>query len=402
MALRLEDLPTGFTLEDEEFTTNEEAAKTSPDGEEQGLADYARWGRLLGYNAVYSKEFSPAAMLTGGPIYIFVKTTLYEDAKGASWHLTSDKERLSKPEGRADLVERFKTENPDWQDVEFVPMSFVEVGDDIHTYQLTGEFREPESGLEVPVAAQLVQVRRGRGVGALMVASIQGPSPTEELEAMVRKLDQRIEEALTGQSAQSAPPGDRAGLESLLRSATPGLEQLPSGFALESQKFETNEEDAADRTELDPSLEDLEAWGRLLGYTVNYRRDYGDGRYVLLRLAVDVYKTAEGAARDFHAESAVPEREEFKVDLQQSFGASSLEIERISFPSLGEESNAFRLELAIPQMGQIRLVAHAIGVLRGYLTANIEVWGTADSTLSMNELETIARVLDERMTDAAD
>jgi len=37
MALRLEDLPTGFTFEDEEFTMNEEAAKTYSDGEEQGL-----------------------------------------------------------------------------------------------------------------------------------------------------------------------------------------------------------------------------------------------------------------------------------------------------------------------------------------------------------------------------
>lgn len=196
MALTLEDLPSGFTLDEENFMTNEEAAKDYPDGEEQGLADYARWGRLLGYEATYSTEVSLATLMTGGTIAIWVETTIFEDSNGAEESMARNKERLSDPEERARLVEKNKKENPDWEDVEFQPMSFAQVGEDTAAFQVTGKISDPELELEADVMAQYVAVRRGRGIGLVAAGAIQGPPSIEELEAMARKLDQRMKEAL--------------------------------------------------------------------------------------------------------------------------------------------------------------------------------------------------------------
>jgi hypothetical protein len=196
MALTLEDLPSGFTLDEEKFETNEEAAKDYPDGEEQGLADYARWRRLLGYEASYSTEVSLATLMTGGTIAIQISTVLHEDSEGASEAIARVEERLSDPEQRARLVEEFEKENPNFEDVELDLMSFAQVGDDTAAYQVAGNLRDVGSGTEVAAVYQLVAMRRGRGLGAVMVAAAQGPSPIEELEAMARKLDQRMKEAL--------------------------------------------------------------------------------------------------------------------------------------------------------------------------------------------------------------
>jgi hypothetical protein len=196
MALALEDLPSGFTLEEEKFETNEEAAVDYPDGVEQGLANYARWGRLLGYQATYSTEVSLATLMAGGTVYIMVGTTLYEKPGGASEAMAEGKGRLLDSEEQAKLLEEFKKDNPSWKDPQFAPMSFADVGDDTFAYQLTGKVSTTEPGLEVAAVGQFVVVRRGRAIGTVVLAALQGPSPMQELEAMVRELDERMKDAL--------------------------------------------------------------------------------------------------------------------------------------------------------------------------------------------------------------
>jgi len=205
----------------------------------------------------------------------------------------------------------------------------------------------------------------------------------------------------TAQGTVVPPPEESAALETLLRSAVPGLGQLASGFVLEREAFETNEEKVADATELDPSLEDLEAWGRLLGFVTEYDRpDYGQK----LRLEVEVFKTAGGAAEAFAAATAIVETEEFAAEAREALGASTAEFDRISFVSLGEESNAFRGVMTVPRpgSGEIQLIAHSIGARREYLVGYIQVWSASGSTPSMEELETLSRALDERMKEARD
>lgn len=193
MALTVEDLPSGFTLWGEEFETNEEAAVDYPDGVEQGLADYARWGRLLGYQAAYVRGVSLATVVAGETTAVTVGTTLYETPGGASEAMAEGKDRVSDPEERAKLLEAY---HPGWKDPQLVPMSFVDVGDDTFAYQLTGKVMSGESGLRVTAVGQFGFIRRGRAIGTVVVLADQEPSRTEELEAMARKLDERMREAL--------------------------------------------------------------------------------------------------------------------------------------------------------------------------------------------------------------
>ena len=190
------DMPPGFTLDQEGFNTNEEAAEDYPEGEEQGLADYTRWGRLLGYRATYSTEPSLPTMTTGGTIGIQIRLALYADSAGASAAMAEAKDRLADPERRAGLVQQFEEENPQFEDVVLEPMSFGQVGDDTSGYQLTGTVVDIELGIAADAVYQVFSIRRGRALGAVMVGAIHEASPIEELEAMAQKLDQRMAEAL--------------------------------------------------------------------------------------------------------------------------------------------------------------------------------------------------------------
>jgi hypothetical protein len=196
MVLGSEDLPSGFWLLEEKFETNEEAAVDYPDGMEQGLADYARWGRLLGYQATYAGGGSLATALAGETIYIVLGATLCEKPEGAGEAMVQLKDRLLDPEEQAKFLEEFKKENPGWRDPQFAPMSFADVGDDTFAYQLTGKAGSAESGLDVTAIVQFVVVRRGRAIGTVAASAVQGPSSIQELEDMARKLDQRMKEAL--------------------------------------------------------------------------------------------------------------------------------------------------------------------------------------------------------------
>jgi hypothetical protein len=193
MALALEDLPSGFTLQAGEFETNEEAAVDYPDGVEQGLADYARWGRLLAYQALYVRAASLATVVAGETTHIGVVTTLYEKPGGASEAMADGNDRVSDPEERAKLLEAY---HAGWEDAQLAPMPFVDVGDDTFAYQLTGKVMSGESGLRVTAVLQFGVIRRGRAIGMVVVSSHEGPSPIEELEAMARKLDERMKDAL--------------------------------------------------------------------------------------------------------------------------------------------------------------------------------------------------------------
>jgi hypothetical protein len=196
MVLGSEDLPSGFTLQGEKFETNEEAAVDYPDGMEQGLADYARWGRLLGYQATYARGASLATVVAEETMYIVLGATLCEKPKGASEAMAESKDRVLDPEEQAKFLEAFKNENPGWRDPQLEPMSFADVGDDTFAYQLTGKVGSVESGLEVTAIVQFVVVRRGRAIGTVAASAVQGPSSIQELEDMARKLDQRMKEAL--------------------------------------------------------------------------------------------------------------------------------------------------------------------------------------------------------------
>jgi hypothetical protein len=72
-------------------------------------------------------------------------------------------------------------------------MSFAEIADDTVAYEITAE---PVSGTPSRVVVQVVVVREDRFIGSVMTIAINSPSPADELEGLVGKLDERMKAAL--------------------------------------------------------------------------------------------------------------------------------------------------------------------------------------------------------------
>ena len=161
MALTLADLPSGFTVVGEDFTTGEEAATD--------------W--LLSYAGVYSAE----SLL--GEQQVWASVVLYEDANRAGEDFASAAKEAAPGLWAGD------------DNVKPVPMSFAQVGEESAAFQVKAPNEVPVLGV-VESTMQLVYFRRGRALGLVATVVAQGPPMTQELEAMARKLDQRMMEAL--------------------------------------------------------------------------------------------------------------------------------------------------------------------------------------------------------------
>jgi hypothetical protein len=185
------DLPEGFTLVDEGFTTNEEVA-----GEEGsspgalGVEDLDRLGRILGYEAVYSREAS------SGTLLLLVTTDLFRDSAGAGEHFDLLRQQPSDPELLKALQESLPDASLDIQNATISPISFAEVGDDRLAYELKATVHIPDLNTNVVQFTRFVDIQRGRGIGSLAAVAVGSPSPVEELEDLARKLDERMKDAL--------------------------------------------------------------------------------------------------------------------------------------------------------------------------------------------------------------
>jgi hypothetical protein len=84
-SLQLEDMPEGFTLDEESFSTNEEAASQSSDSPGSfTLADMNRFQRILGYDATYSNlEALTASAVFEGTLFLQTTATVYRNPDGA-------------------------------------------------------------------------------------------------------------------------------------------------------------------------------------------------------------------------------------------------------------------------------------------------------------------------------
>ena len=190
-ALRLEDLPSGFTLDEEKVTTNEESATEGPSGGPT-LEDLNRWGRILHYEADYSQEGS----LLGGTLVLQVATAVYRDSAGARDAFEFTRQRTSDPEFAKAFEASVAGSAGEVRDASISPMSFAEVGDDRIAFEMKFTIHDPDLNTDFPYVVQIVGIRRGRGVGAVTVLAITSPSPVQELEDLARTLDKRLKDAL--------------------------------------------------------------------------------------------------------------------------------------------------------------------------------------------------------------
>jgi len=195
-SLHLEDLPSGFTLDDERFTTNEEAAaEQENNAHAPTLEDLDRFGRILGYEASYSPDASSGSV-NADVLSLQMTTTVYQDSKGADEHFQFVREQTSDPEFIQAFEDSLASGGVEVKDATISPMSIANIGDDSLALELKVTAHNPDVDADFDVISQIVGVRRGRGIGAITVVAVGSPEPVDELESLARTLDERLKGAL--------------------------------------------------------------------------------------------------------------------------------------------------------------------------------------------------------------
>ena len=193
VALTLADLPAGFVLEEpgEVFTDNEEAAETDPEGKQAALARLDGWGRLLGYEASYMTNDPMGTFIRGGTALVTVSLNIFQTSEGAAAGIEWGRGVVDDPGQSIALF-------PGVISLEGESMSFPSIGDETLAATFTGTLRPEDQELEVDVdfVAHMVAIRRGRGTAHIIVAAIGGATPGQEVEDIIRTLDERLAQAL--------------------------------------------------------------------------------------------------------------------------------------------------------------------------------------------------------------
>ena len=197
-ALRLEDLPSGFTLDEEKFSTNEETAEEQKDNPyAPTLEDLNRFGRILAYEASYSQEVSPASLVAGGTLFLQVTSAVYRDSKGAGEALEFVRRQASDPGFAEEFQQNFAGgSGVQVKSATISPMSFAKVGDDRLAFEIKISAHSPDLDTDLDFVGRIVGVQRDRGIDSVTVLAVGSPSPVQELEDLARTLDERMKDAL--------------------------------------------------------------------------------------------------------------------------------------------------------------------------------------------------------------
>jgi hypothetical protein len=174
------------------FLSNEMAIETDYDGEDE-RGDIERFGRVNGYTEVYSSplvgEDDPSASNEMG-LMLGTGVELLRDADGASGRLEDEiadyQKEFSEEAGAEDVQQReLQVFSPDG------------VGDEATGLQV--EFAVTvDTGLSLLYNATHVSFRRGRLVGAIVIGEFNARDRRDEVVALARKLDERIQAVLRG------------------------------------------------------------------------------------------------------------------------------------------------------------------------------------------------------------
>lgn len=191
VAPTLDDLPSGFALQEEAFTDNDEAAETDPEGKQAALARLDGWGRLLGYDATYMTNDPLGTFIEGGTASVSVSLNIFQTPEGAAAGMEWGRQVVDEPGQSVALF-------PGVVSIEGEPMSFPSIGDETLAGRFTGTLRPEGVDFEVDVdfVAHLVAIRRGRATAHIVVGAIGGATPGQEVEDIIRTLDERLAQAL--------------------------------------------------------------------------------------------------------------------------------------------------------------------------------------------------------------
>jgi len=195
---------------------------------------------------------------------------------------------------------------------------------------------------------------------------------------------------------------ERAAVEALLRTASLRPEDLPEGFDLEEAWFVTKEEAARQTSGFSSAAtpEDLDRLGWVLGYHATY------GEPSSLQLAIGLYRDSQGASEAFNLyreQQANPEPTS-EGDSGESSMLRDVSISPMPFVDVGEERMASELRFTVHDAGLDRDFGYSVRsvvIRRGQAVGAISVAeGELNTPLTAQQLQDLARTLDERMKNA--
>jgi hypothetical protein len=169
------------------FQSNDEVVAEAHDRDDE-RRDIERFGRVNGYFEAYS---STGSFLTGeGLLDVATGVELLRDSAGASGRM---KHEMAEYETEL----REQAEEEDAQEADLRPFGTGGIGDEAVGLQV--RFTIPlDGGLKVSYYATYVSFRRGRLVGAVVVGESEDRDRRDEVAALARKLDERIQAVLSG------------------------------------------------------------------------------------------------------------------------------------------------------------------------------------------------------------
>jgi hypothetical protein len=186
----MDDLDPGYMVETDEYDDNEaaSAAQTDP---AQTLTFLNDCGRVLGRTVVYVAEDMTQAALSGQSVSFFANANAFQDPAGASEYYAASSGMIGQGLG---LEAMFADVFADPGDVEVVPTTVVDLGDESCAFTLNGETEA--AGQLYPIAVLMIVLRRGpvtAFVGSIRVGLPPEVQATESLaQLLVDRVDQEF------------------------------------------------------------------------------------------------------------------------------------------------------------------------------------------------------------------
>jgi len=190
----------------------------------------------------------------------------------------------------------------------------------------------------------------------------------------------------------------------LLARVALGFTDLPQGYELAGQGSYVSNEEAATASLLGQAvlLPKFDEWGRVLGYGVSYTR----GSRILGNI-VDLYKDNAGAkaSAKYIPPGYSTVEEYFIADFANALGLGASEnkvaVTQISFPSLGDLSNAFKGSVKDSSQNILVEVFVACEVSGRFYGCVLLIDTESEASAVLEELEAVARALDSKLKASA-
>ncbi|MFQ5933819.1 MAG: hypothetical protein ACE5KI_04180 [Dehalococcoidia bacterium] len=186
MTLPRQALPGGLVLQAADFTTNQEAASDDPQGTEAALANFQRWGRLLGYRVRYASEEAFGVFRTGGLLAIVTRAVQHRDQAGAQEAFRHWERRLQDPT----YLKARLTTRPGTTFNRFQPLPVAPIGDKSLAVDAILSIPAPEGTALFITRFYLFQ--QGPIMGLLELFYVREPAHLGELEGLAVSFHSRV------------------------------------------------------------------------------------------------------------------------------------------------------------------------------------------------------------------